>query len=110
MKLLFTTSNNPLSWDTDEFGVITFASHEEAKKAERLFQEMQDEINRLRAAVPEAITLSEDRIREFAKPVADRHAARLGVAIGSGTLYHTLLLDVGDAIKKAVEFMNKERS
>ena len=58
---------------------------------------------------PEAITLSEDRIREFAKPVADRHAARLGVAIGSGTLYHTLLLDVGDAIKKAVEFMNKER-
>jgi hypothetical protein len=67
-EIVFTTSNNPLSWEVDEVGSIIFASHEEAKKAERLFQEMQDEINRLRAAVPE------ERTRALEQEISNLHA------------------------------------
>lgn len=47
MKVLFSARNDPCRWETDEFDVIQFATAEDAKKAEALF-------NKLSAARPEA--------------------------------------------------------
>ncbi len=86
----FSSVSNPLSWDSEEFGSITFASHEEAKKAERLFQQMADEIMRLRSAVPEekATDPRLDRalsaLRSFDPALAD-HIERLGMNNGEGS-------------------------
>lgn len=46
-KIQFSEVCDPLKWDTDA-GVITFASTEDALKAEKLFNNMQQEIERLR--------------------------------------------------------------
>lgn len=46
-KIQFSEVFDPLKWDTDA-GVITFASTEDALKAEKLFNDMQKEIERLK--------------------------------------------------------------
>lgn len=50
-KIHFSTPNHPSTWDAGEVGFIEFANNAEAKKAERIFNEMQAEITRLRADV-----------------------------------------------------------
>lgn len=45
--------------------------------------------------------MTDERIRQIAKPVADRHAARHGIPL-SGFLYDSLLWDLVEAIKKAL--------
>ena len=46
-KLIFTSTQNPLIWANEDYEIITFASHEDAKKAEKMFNELMREIWRL---------------------------------------------------------------
>lgn len=111
--MTFSTTNRPDSWDV-EGDVITFATPEDAKKAETLYRQMSDEINRLRAARPEAQAHKELRelYEEWPGGLGEIQSSLDGhrrLIVEAATLLRKLIADrPGDrGIQEAVQFLVK---
>jgi hypothetical protein len=53
-KIIYSKTNDPTKWANEDYDVIVFASVEDAKKAEAMFQMLSNETRRLQASPPEA--------------------------------------------------------